>query len=318
MMKNFSMAGQQTKQQSTPLFLKKGEGLGGEVKNLFSRPLGGLRKNSPFASLGLGQQSTPLFLKKGEGFGERGKTSFPVKRSFSPLPKNSFTLIELLVVIAIIAILAAILLPALQSARGRAQGMACASNSKQLGMIYLFYADDYDSYLPCLDNLGGDGAINSDGGTVSAKNWLNDIVKQYLGRLKVSDEPYALLFCPSETGREDITTNYGLNYLIATAGSTGIKTTSFVNPSKTSMLVENSGHLCFYCGALNPGGTHATGSNYKNNRAALFRHNGRATVVFLDGHAGGLDKKEVPCLESFPDQTAEDLEWTIFNRGKLR
>ena len=56
------------------------------------------------------QQRNPLFLKRGVGFGERGKTSFPVKRSFSPLPKSAFTLIELLVVIAIIAILAAILL----------------------------------------------------------------------------------------------------------------------------------------------------------------------------------------------------------------
>ena len=254
-------------------------------------------------------QSAPLFLKRGEGGVKRGRNSFPA---------NRFTLIELLVVIAIIAILAGMLMPALSQARERGRAVNCVSNGRELGKVYLFYGDDYNNYLPCLNNLGGDGAINSDGGSVSAKNWLNDIVKQYLGRLKVSDEPYALLFCPSETERADITTNYGLNYLIATAGSTGIKTTSFVNPSKTSMLVENSGHLCYYCGALNPGGKHATGSDYKNNRAALFRHNGRATVVFLDGHAGGLDKKEVPCLESFPDQTAEDLEWTIFNRGKLR
>ena len=262
---------------------------------------------------------TPLFFESERGFGGKRKPSFPVKRKFSLSPKSSpFTLIELLVVIAIIAILAGMLMPALSQARERGRAINCVSNGRELGKVYLFYGDDYNNYLPCLNNLGGDGAINSDGGSVSAKNWLNDIVKQYLGRLKVSDEPYALLFCPSETERADITTNYGLNYLIATAGSTGIKTTSFVNPSKTSMLVENSGHLCYYCGALNPGGKHATGSDYKNNRAALFRHNGRATVVFLDGHAGGLDKKEVPCLESFPDQTAEDLEWTIFNRGKLR
>ena len=264
-------------------------------------------------------QNTPLFFEGERGFGGKRKPSFPVKRKFSLSPKSSpFTLIELLVVIASIAILAGMLMPALSQARERGRAVNCVSNGRELGKVYLFYGDDYNNYLPCLNNLGGDGAINSDGGSVSAKNWLNDIVKQYLGRLKVSDEPYALLFCPSETERADITTNYGLNYLIATAGSTGIKTTSFVNPSKTSMLVENSGHLCYYCGALNPGGKHATGSDYKNNRAALFRHNGRATVVFLDGHAGGLDKKEVPCLESFPDQTAEDLEWTIFNRGKLR
>ena len=45
----------------------------------------------------LEQQNTPLFLKRGEGCGERGKTSFPVKRSFSPFPASHFTLIELLV-----------------------------------------------------------------------------------------------------------------------------------------------------------------------------------------------------------------------------
>ena len=84
------------------------------------------------------------------------------------------------------------------------------------------------------------------------------------------------------------------------------------------MLVENSGHLCYYCGAVNPGGKHATGSSYGNNRAVLFRHSGRAGVVFLDGHARALEKMEIPCKESFPDKTDEELEWTFFNRGKLK
>ena len=269
-------------------------------------------------------QNLPLFLKE-KGI-ERGKEVFRCRRSFFscenklsfPLASKSFTLIELLVVIAIIAILAGMLMPALSQARERGRAVNCLSNARELGKVYLFYGDDYGNYLPCLNNLGGDGAINSAGETVSAKNWLNDIVKQYLGRLNASTEPYALLFCPSETGKDDITTNYGLNYLIATAGTTGIRTTSFLHPSRTSMLVENSGHLCYYCGATNPGGQHATGSNYKNNRAVLFRHNDRATVVFLDGHANALARKEVPCSESFPEKTAEELEWTYFNRGKTR
>ena len=67
-------------QQSTPLFLKKGEGFGERGKNLFSRPLSGLRKNSPFASLGLEQQikqqSTPLFFERERGCGGKGKLSF--------------------------------------------------------------------------------------------------------------------------------------------------------------------------------------------------------------------------------------------------
>ena len=67
--------------------------------------------------------------------------------------KKHFTLIELLVVIAIIAILAAILLPALQSARARAQGTGCVNNMKQLTVLGAQYMDDHKSvwYAPNTD-----------------------------------------------------------------------------------------------------------------------------------------------------------------------
>ncbi len=74
--------------------------------------------------------------------------------------RRAFTLIELLVVIAIIALLVALLLPALGSARNQARIVVCGSRLQQLGVAINLYFGDYDNQLPqATTNLGGNNVI---------------------------------------------------------------------------------------------------------------------------------------------------------------
>ena len=87
--------------------------------------------------------------------------------------RSAFTLIELLVVIAIIAILAAMLLPALSKAKARAQATYCMSNSRQLMLAWIQYYTDNNDQL--VNNFGG-GFVSAEELNKTYRSWVNNFM----------------------------------------------------------------------------------------------------------------------------------------------
>lgn len=214
---------------------------------------------------------------------------------------RNFTIIELLVVIAIIAILASMLLPALNQARSKAHAVKCLGNHKQLGSALLMYTGEYDSWLPTATKDGSSPAywklqLAPYTGRSQAK-W-DDMVKD----LKGFGQP-SIFGCPNwagvpaakagwQTGEPGIYSGLGWNRWISynptltgSGGDRAQKLTYFKRlPTETALI-----------GDVPDGTVHV--SNYQDNYLTIARagdgvptriasrHSNGGNYLWADGHA---------------------------------